>query len=680
MRSVLLLLSDQMIDLEGTRLGIPETGMLAHRTLAALLAPAELVVGRRACHKQPPDALLAWGRRPSARRVEALGCRWRIPVWHLEDGLLRSLKKGRDHPPLCLLIDDLGVHFDCTAPSRIEQRIGTALTPDQANRARMVRTLWRRERLSKLNPVRESPHPQQPYVLVADQSAGDLSIAMGGADAGCFQQMLQTALIEHPHHLVVVKVHPDVIRGKARGHFLPSELDHPRIQLSADGLHPAALLEHADVVYAVTSQMGFEALLWGKPVRCFGLPFYAGWGLTEDRISSPVRRKKGASLEALVHACLIESVRCIDPHRRASCQIEELMQAIGLQRRLQQQAPERVDAFGFTPWKQRNLRRFLAGSDLRFRRSGRQPGVSTTAVAIWGRRGQPSVLESARVRNLPLLHVEDGFLRSVGLGAELIDPISWVVDRSGMYYDATRPSDLECLLAGESWTKAQLSRAAALRKRLVLEAITKYNLPSFRWQRPEHQQRVVLVVGQVESDASIQFGAPGIKTNLALLQAVRVAEPDAYLVYKPHPDVMAGLCRAGEGEDGAAEVCDEVLTGGAMQQMFSEIDALHVLTSLAGFEALLRRVEVHCWGLPFYAGWGLTIDREHTARRRRNLSLDALVHAALIDYPRYVGRQSGWFMTAEQAIDELVAWRESPPVRRTLVQAVFRHWGRLRRR
>lgn len=248
-----------------------------------------------------------------------------------------------------------------------------------------------------------------------------------------------------------------------------------------------------------------------------------------------------------MHACLIESVRCIDPHRRASCQIEELMQAIGLQRRLQQQAPERVDAFGFTPWKQRNLRRFLAGSDLRFRRSGRQPGVSTTAVAIWGRRGQPSVLESARVRNLPLLHVEDGFLRSVGLGAELIDPISWVVDRSGMYYDATRPSDLECLLAGESWTKAQLSRAAALRKRLVLEAITKYNLPSFRWQRPEHQQRVVLVVGQVESDASIQFGAPGIKTNLALLQAVRVAEPDAYLVYKPHPDVMAGLCRAGEG-------------------------------------------------------------------------------------------------------------------------------------
>ena len=308
--------------------------------------------------------------------------------------------------------------------------------------------------------------------------------------------------------------------------------------------------------------MGFEALLWGKPVRCFGLPFYAGWGLTEDRISSPVRRKKGASLEALVHACLIESVRCIDPHRRASCQIEELMQAIGLQRRLQQQAPERVDAFGFTPWKQRNLRRFLAGSDLRFRRSGRQPGVSTTAVAIWGRRGQPSVLESARVRNLPLLHVEDGFLRSVGLGAELIDPISWVVDRSGCI---TTPH-VQAIWNAFWRENPGLRLSCPVPPRCASVWCWKRSrnttfLPSAG--SDEHQQRVVLVVGQVESDASIQFGAPGIKTNLALLQAVRVAEPDAYLVYKPHPDVMAGLCRAGEGEDGAAEVCDEVLTGGA---------------------------------------------------------------------------------------------------------------------
>ena len=271
--------------------------------------------------------------------------------------------------------------------------------------------------------------------------------------------------------------------------------------------------------------------------------------------------------------------------------------------------------------------------------------------------------------------MEDGFLRSVGLGADLIDPISWVVDQSGMYYDATAPSDLETRLAQGVWTADQLRRAGDLRASLVEQAITKYNLEAAAWQRPPGVQRVVLVVGQVETDASIRFGAPEIRRNLALLQAVREAEPQAYLVYKPHPDVVAGLCRAGENEAAAADWCDEVLLSGSIQSLFAQVDALHVLTSLAGFEALLRGVEVHCWGLPFYAGWGLTRDRLACVRRGRSLPLEALVNAALIDYPRYVSRRSGWFLTPEQAIDELVQWRQAPPQRRTLVQALFRHWG-----
>ena len=115
-----------MSRLEATRLGVPERGLLVHRTIPQLLAPATLVPGRQ----RDVDALLAWGRRPSARRVERLGQRWNLPVWHLEDGFLRSCAKGRKHPPLCLLVDDLGVHFDATAPSRLEHWIATAPTGD----------------------------------------------------------------------------------------------------------------------------------------------------------------------------------------------------------------------------------------------------------------------------------------------------------------------------------------------------------------------------------------------------------------------------------------------------------------------------------------------------------------------------------------------------------------------
>ena len=665
-----------MTRLSAARLGVPARGMLVHQTLPKLLAPAQLLPGRR----RDVDALLAWGRRPSARRVEGLGQQWGLPVWHIEDGFLRSLGKGRGDPPLALLIDDLGVHFDATAPSRLEHLITLPLSLDQRVRAQQVQALWCEQRLSKVNPVQDSPVPEERFVLVVDQSAGDCSIPLGWASPEHFLQMLREALADHPSCTVVVKVHPDVIHGRARGHFSAKDLVHPRIRLSADGLHPAGLLQRAEAVYVVTSQMGFEALLWGRPVHCFGMPFYAGWGLTHDRLAAPDRRQRGVSLMALVHGALIAYPHCIDPHQHEPCSIETLMRAIGLQRRMRALAPRRVQAFGFTPWKQRNLRRFLAGSDVRFPMPWMVPGSGMNAVAVWGRRGKPRVLRAADRRQLPTLHVEDGFLRSVGLGADLIDPISWVVDARGMYYDATVPSDLELLLFDRQWTVLQLERAAQLRQRLVGAAITKYNLQAASWQRPHGIQRVVLVVGQVESDASIRFGAPGLCTNLGLLQAVRVAEPEAYLVYKPHPDVTAGLCRAGVGEEIAQRCCDEVLTSGSIDQLFTQIDALHVLTSLAGFEGLLRGVEVHCWGLPFYAGWGLTRDRETCSRRGRSLSLDALVHAALIEYPRYVSRGSGWFITPEQAIDELIAWKEAPPPRRTLVQALFRHWGRLRRR
>ena len=665
-----------MTRLSAARLGVPARGMLVHQTLPRLLAPAQLVPGRR----RDVDALLAWGRRPSARRVERLGQHWGLPVWHIEDGFLRSLGKGRGHPPLALLIDDLGVHFDATAPSRLEHLITLPLSLDQRVRAQQVQALWCEQRLSKVNPVQDSPVPEERFVLVVDQSAGDCSIPLGWGSPEHFLQMLREALADHPACTVVVKVHPDVIHGRARGHFRAKDLVHPRIRLSADGLHPAGLLQRAEAVYVVTSQMGFEALLWGRPVRCFGMPFYAGWGLTHDRLAAPDRRQQGVSLEALVHGALIAYPHCIDPHQHEACSIETLMRAIGLQRRMRALAPKRVQAFGFTPWKQRNLRRFLAGSDVSFPMPWMVPGSGMNAVAVWGRRGKPRVLRAADRRQLSTLHVEDGFLRSVGLGADLIDPISWVVDGRGMYYDATVPSDLERLLFDGQWSVLQLERAAQLRQRLVGAAITKYNLQAASWQRPNGIQRVVLVVGQVESDASIRFGAPGLCTNLGLLQAVRVAEPEAYLVYKPHPDVTAGLCRAGVGEEIAQRCCDEVLTSGSIDQLFTQIDALHVLTSLAGFEGLLRGVEVHCWGLPFYAGWGLTRDRETCSRRGRSLSLDALVHAALIEYPRYVSRGSGWFITPEQAIDELIAWKEAPPPRRTLVQALFRHWGRLRRR
>jgi capsular polysaccharide export protein len=276
-------------------------------------------------------------------------------------------------------------------------------------------------------------------------------------------------------------------------------------------------------------------------------------------------------------------------------------------------------------------------------------------LAVWGR----NPLAGELPEGVKTLRLEDGFLRSVGLGADLVRPLSWVMDGRGIYYDATAPSDLEHLLQTARYDEAMLARAKVLRQSIVEHGLTKYNVGLAAWRRPEGAKRVVLVPGQVESDASLAWGAPGLSQNLDLLRTVREANPQAHLVYKPHPDVVAGLRSQGRGEDAAARWCDEVVVDVAMGELLPQVDEVHTLTSLTGFEALLRGKQVVCYGQPFYAGWGLTQDALPAARRTRRLTLDELVAGVLIGYPTYVSRTTGRFTTPERALEELLLWQKS---------------------
>ncbi|QAU36148.1 beta-3-deoxy-D-manno-oct-2-ulosonic acid transferase [Janthinobacterium sp. 17J80-10] len=331
-------------------------------------------------------------------------------------------------------------------------------------------------------------------------------------------------------------------------------------------------------------------------------------------------------------------------------------------------------AYGFSIRKRSLLRRFTGVTDIRFIYNPKQISPGNTLL-LWGSRPRPIGLSEG----VNIVRLEDGFLRSVGLGADLIAPLSWVIDSRGIYYDPAQPSDLEHLLQSIDFENELLQRAAVLRQRIVASGLTKYNVGHGGWRRPA-AHRVVLVPGQVETDASIRCGAPAICTNLGLLQAVRTANPDAYIVYKPHPDVLAGLRASGQQEDEAHKWCDEVVTGASMDEMFAGVDEVHVMTSLTGFEALMRGKKVACYGQPFYAGWGLTLDMVPVARRMRRLSLDALVAGALILYPVYVSRSTGQFIAPEQALDELLAWREqetgrSWPWWRKGLRMILKIWG-----
>lgn len=311
---------------------------------------------------------------------------------------------------------------------------------------------------------------------------------------------------------------------------------------------------------------------------------------------------------------------------------------------------------GIAPWKRQRLRAILTndqGPPLA-RRAPRAVAIANAnrgAVAAWESRKPAGLDERAAASGVPVWSIEDGFIRSAGLGAALVQPCSLVLDSQRPHYDGSGPSDLEDLLASRRFSEKDLARAQALIARLRANQVTKYNLAGTGPALPRGR-RAVLVLGQVDDDLSVLRGGGGMSVA-AMVARVRAAEPDALLVFKPHPDVVAGL----RGGLRAPPEADLVIEDAGLAPLFSQVDAVHVLTSLGGFEALLRGCAVTVHGQPFFAGWGLTDDRNPPLRRTRRLTLAELVAGALIAYPIYY--HPAWRRRC--TVEELLDWIAAQP-------------------
>ncbi len=337
-----------------------------------------------------------------------------------------------------------------------------------------------------------------------------------------------------------------------------------------------------------------------------------------------------APLDAI--ALLAEWRRCIDANRGAQDQTI-------------------VAACGISWWKRDEVRRFLwvPGVPLKIARSANRALALAEArggaLAVWPSRVSKSLLQQAERKGVPIVRIEDGFVRSVGLGSNLVPPSSVIIDRQGIHYDPRVPSDLETILATEDFSPDLLDRARMLRETIVDTGISKYARAASRRAKTQdaaRDRRIVLVPGQVEDDMSVLAGGAGLTSNLELLRRTRDLEPDAEIWWRPHPDVDAGHRNGHVGDAAALHYADRIVREDAMVDLLDAVDAVHVLTSLSGFEALLRGREVICHGIPFYAGWGLTRDIAAVPERRaRTLSLDELVAGVLLLYPRYLDPVTG---------------------------------------
>ena len=597
------------------------------------------------------DFVGIWGRTPRAWRGEAVADWANAPILTVEDAFLRSVHPGRarSEDPVGICIDKSGVHFDGEHPSDLETLLATHPLDDTQllNRARnAIDSIkhWHLGKYSATDPDIDPPAPG--YVIVIDQTQGDA--ALMGAGRAEFLEMLTFAATEHPGCDILVKAHPEKADGGRNGHFVAADLSD-RVKLITEPISPWRLFEGAVGVYTHSSTLGFEAIFAGHQPRVFGQPFYAGWGLTRDE-AAPARRERVLTRAQLFAAAMILYPVWYDPTADALCEVEQVIAHLAARARAWREDHDGYVAVGMKPWKRPHLSAML-GREMPVKYARRVPSETNRKSVVWGMADAPK----------DTWRMEDGFLRSRGLGAELVPPLSFVLDQPSLYIDPSEPGRLDALIANsDNLPLGEIRRAEALVARINRLGLTKYNISAAAPELPP-ADRTILVAGQVEDDASILFGAPEVKTNLDLLRKTRAENAQARILWKPHPDVEAGL-RKGRVEEADLEgLADLALLNIGADEALGLADEVWTISSTLGFEALLRGLPVTCLGMPFYAGRGLTNDLvARPAHRSIDVSLPALAHACLIAYPRYADPRDGTPLSPEEAVTLLSKGFELP--------------------
>ena len=226
---------------------------------------------------------------------------------YLEDGFIHSYGVKKSRIPLSICFDDHGIYYKYNSESKLFNLIHSKLSNDDFLRARRIIKLWKQCSISKYNFPNFIKPPLKKYILLIDQTFGDLSIYYGGANKDSFSKMFHFASKNWPDHNIIIKVHPDVIKSKKNGYLDKKFYTEKNVSVISELGQINELIKYSAAVCVVTSQVGFESLIYGKEVHVFGKPFYSGLGLTIDHgTEKEYKKKKGTSIEQLVFGSLIK--------------------------------------------------------------------------------------------------------------------------------------------------------------------------------------------------------------------------------------------------------------------------------------------------------------------------------------------------------------------------------------
>src|SRR5688572_26456718 len=235
--------------------------------------------------------------------------------------------------------------------------------------------------------------PERGMVLVVAEGEYDLC-PLGARTDGAAQRHLLDAVCAERGHRDVLVFAPRRRRRVPLHDAIVAQAAARDWRIMAQPLSPWTLLDAAATVYTLGHEIGLLALARGQTVRCFGRPYYAGWGLTSDDSTVAPRAFRRSVEEIFAAACLLGRP-CIDLFTGRPCSFEHFCAQLAEWQRVNEANRRIAVCTGMSFWKRRRLREFLRSTDDRpvFRRTVRG-AVETArkrggAVAVWATRETP---------------------------------------------------------------------------------------------------------------------------------------------------------------------------------------------------------------------------------------------------------------------------------------------------
>lgn len=264
--------------------------------------------------------------------------------------------------------------------------------------------------------------------------------------------------------------------------------------------------------------------------------------------------------------------------------------------------------------------------------------ISPAAVIFWGYTEPWLVRWYAQKNKIKIFRMEDGFIRSSSLGAAHSTPYSLVLDDVGLHYNPNGPSTIENILNDHKFSQSELDAAEKCLKLMTDLRLSKYNPATLdrSYQGVIKIKKRVAVLGQVDNDMSIRLGNPDGWTMAELIRLAKIENPDADILYRPHPDIYKGYQKSRFRQRSVEKYCQITTPEIPLVDFLDTVDHVYTITSLSGLEALLKGKKVTVVGAAFYAGWGLTDDRVSFSRRTAKITLLELFAGVYLKYPRYL--------------------------------------------